>query len=56
MFVENFQILLGEKTHVVGIFFVWINKQEDMLIRATRVSNSLFIIVFLWMVFLVKTQ
>ena len=39
MFVENFQILLGEKTHVGGIFWGGINRRVDMLIRATRVSS-----------------
>ena len=39
MFVEKFQILFDEKTHVGGFCFV--NKYVDMLIRATRVCNRL---------------
>ena len=39
MFVEKFQILLGEKKHVGGIFFFLINRRVDMLIRATRVRK-----------------
>ena len=36
MFVEKFQILLGEKMHVGKIFFLSINRCVDMLIRATK--------------------
>ena len=39
MFVENFQILLGEKTHVDGVFW-GMNRHVDMLIRATRVCKT----------------
>ena len=43
MFVENFQILLGEKTHVGGILFLWVNRRVDLLIRATRVVVVSFV-------------
>ena len=38
MFVEKFQTLSEKKTQVDRIFFVWIKRRVDILIRATRVT------------------